>query len=47
MQTAVVVDGRVAVQSRVTLTLSVDHRVVNGKYAAGFLGAIVEELESF
>jgi pyruvate dehydrogenase E2 component (dihydrolipoamide acetyltransferase) len=39
-------DGRAAVQSRVTLTLSVDHRVVNGKYAAGFLGAIVEGLET-
>jgi len=43
---AVVVDGRVAVGSRVTLTLSVDHRVVNGKYAAGFLKAIVAELEA-
>jgi pyruvate dehydrogenase E2 component (dihydrolipoamide acetyltransferase) len=41
-----VVEGRVAVQERVNLTLSVDHRVVSGKYAAGFLGAIVEELES-
>lgn len=47
LQTAVVVDGRITVQSRVTLTLSVDHRVVNGKYAAGFLGAIVEAVESF
>ena len=35
-----------AIQHRANLTLSVDHRVVNGKYAADFLGAIVEELES-
>jgi pyruvate dehydrogenase E2 component (dihydrolipoamide acetyltransferase) len=42
----VAVDGLVAVQNRVTLTLSVDHRVVNGRYAAAFLGAILEELES-
>ena len=34
-----------AIQHRANLTLSVDHRVVNGKYAADFLGAIVEELE--
>jgi pyruvate dehydrogenase E2 component (dihydrolipoamide acetyltransferase) len=34
-----------AIQYRANLTLSVDHRVVNGKYAADFLGAIVEELE--
>jgi pyruvate dehydrogenase E2 component (dihydrolipoamide acetyltransferase) len=42
----VVQDGRVAVQNRVALTLSVDHRVVNGKYAADFLGAIIREIES-
>ena len=35
-----------AIQHRANLTLSVDHRVVNGKYAADFLGAIVEELEN-
>jgi pyruvate/2-oxoglutarate dehydrogenase complex dihydrolipoamide acyltransferase (E2) component len=29
----------------VQLTLSADHRVVNGKYAAGFLAAIVREIE--
>ncbi len=38
-------DGRVVVQYRGTLTLCVDHRVASGKYAARFLGAIVEELE--
>jgi pyruvate dehydrogenase E2 component (dihydrolipoamide acetyltransferase) len=40
-------DGRPVVEDRVALTLSVDHRVVNGKYAAGFLAAIVEEIEAF
>ena len=43
----VVVDGQMVVQTRVNLTLSVDHRVVNGKYAAGFLGGIVEALEAY
>jgi pyruvate dehydrogenase E2 component (dihydrolipoamide acetyltransferase) len=42
----VVVNGAVAVESRATLTLAVDHRVVNGKYASEFLGAIVRQLES-
>jgi pyruvate dehydrogenase E2 component (dihydrolipoamide acetyltransferase) len=46
MPVVAAVDGRVTIQHRVTLTLSVDHRVVSGKYAARFLGAIVEELES-
>lgn len=35
-----------ATEQRVSLTLSVDHRVVNGKYAAEFLAAIVQEIES-
>lgn len=39
-------EGGVRMQQRVNLSLSVDHRVVNGKYAADFLGAIVEFLES-
>jgi pyruvate dehydrogenase E2 component (dihydrolipoamide acetyltransferase) len=43
----VVQNGQVAVQSRVTLTLSADHRVINGKYAADFLDAIIHEIESF
>ena len=38
-------DGAVAVQHRCTLTLSVDHRVANGKYAGQFLGEIASELE--
>lgn len=40
------VDGQAVVQHRVQLTLSADHRVVNGKYAAGFLAAIVREIET-
>ena len=42
---AVVQDGKVIVQNRVSVVLSVDHRVANGKYAADFLSVIVEELE--
>jgi pyruvate dehydrogenase E2 component (dihydrolipoamide acetyltransferase) len=41
------IDGQFAVQQRVSLTLSVDHRIASGKYAAEFLGAIVQELERF
>ena len=40
-------DGEIGVEQRGTLTLSVDHRVASGKYAGGFLAAIVKELESF
>jgi pyruvate dehydrogenase E2 component (dihydrolipoamide acetyltransferase) len=43
----VAVDGQAVIQQRVNLTLSVDHRVVNGRYAAEFLQCIVSELESF
>jgi pyruvate dehydrogenase E2 component (dihydrolipoamide acetyltransferase) len=42
-----VIEGQVAVQQRVNLTLSVDHRVASGKYAAEFLAAVVRGLESF
>jgi pyruvate dehydrogenase E2 component (dihydrolipoamide acetyltransferase) len=38
-------DGQMVIQERVTLTLSVDHRVVNGRYAAEFLAEIVREFE--
>lgn len=38
-------DGAIGVEPRCTLTLSVDHRVASGKYAAQFLDAIVSELE--
>jgi pyruvate dehydrogenase E2 component (dihydrolipoamide acetyltransferase) len=40
-------DGRIGVEPRCTLTLSVDHRIASGKYAGEFLAAIVKELESF
>jgi pyruvate dehydrogenase E2 component (dihydrolipoamide acetyltransferase) len=40
-----VVNGQVGIQSRVTLSLSVDHRVASGKYAARFLDAVIRELE--
>ncbi len=38
--------GKITVQQRVNLCLSVDHRVVNGRYAALFLKRVIEELES-
>lgn len=39
-------DGGLASQLRGTLTLCVDHRVANGRYAARFLETIVANLES-
>ena len=42
----VVVDGEIVARRQVTLTLSADHRVVNGKYAAQFLEAVAANLES-
>lgn len=42
----VVQDNQVIVQRRVSIVLSVDHRVANGKYAADFLSCIVQELEN-
>lgn len=39
-------DNQAVIQKRVSLSLSVDHRVANGKYAAAFLSKIVSELES-
>jgi pyruvate/2-oxoglutarate dehydrogenase complex dihydrolipoamide acyltransferase (E2) component len=35
-----------AVEQRVNLTLSVDHRIVSGKYAAECLGALVSKIEN-
>ena len=44
---AVVVEGDgIVVRPQVKLTLSVDHRVANGKYAAAFLKRIIELIES-
>lgn len=45
--TVTIADDHIVVQTRVTLSLSVDHRVVSGKYAAKFLSRIVQEVESF
>jgi len=42
----VVADTQIVIQKRVTLVLSVDHRLVNGRYAADFLSKIVLELEN-
>ena len=39
-------DGQIGIEHRCTITLCVDHRITSGKYASGFLAAIVEELES-
>ena len=44
---AVVANGQVVVQDRVTISLSADHRVVNGRYGARFLSRVGEELEAF
>jgi pyruvate dehydrogenase E2 component (dihydrolipoamide acetyltransferase) len=39
-------EGGIVVEHRATLTLAVDHRVVNGKYAADFLADVVNQLEA-
>jgi pyruvate dehydrogenase E2 component (dihydrolipoamide acetyltransferase) len=39
-------NGQVVVQQRVSLSLSADHRVVNGKYAARFLSRVIHEIET-
>ena len=39
-------EGQIKIQRRANLSLAVDHRIVNGKYAARFLSAIVSQLES-
>lgn len=42
----IAVDGQAVIQHRVSLTLAVDHRIANGRYAAEFLQEIVRELEA-
>jgi pyruvate dehydrogenase E2 component (dihydrolipoamide acetyltransferase) len=42
----VVIDGAAAVRSSCTLTLSADHRVLDGYAAARFLGVVTAQLES-
>ncbi len=43
---ALVVEGKVEARPAMRLTLAVDHRVVNGRTAAGFLGKVKERLEA-
>jgi pyruvate dehydrogenase E2 component (dihydrolipoamide acetyltransferase) len=37
-------DGRIVVRKMVSLSLAVDHRIVNGEYAAGFLTSLTDLL---
>ena len=43
--TPAVVDGQVAIRPLAKMTLSVDHRVANGRYAAKYLGRLKKLLE--
>jgi pyruvate dehydrogenase E2 component (dihydrolipoamide acetyltransferase) len=43
--TAVPWNGHVIVRKMVSLSLAVDHRIVHGEYAAGFLQALTQKLE--
>jgi pyruvate dehydrogenase E2 component (dihydrolipoamide acetyltransferase) len=43
--TAVPLEGRIVVRRMVSLSLAVDHRVVNGEYAARFLQSLAEQLK--
>jgi len=40
------IEGNIAVRKMTSLTLAVDYRIINGTYAAGFLGFIKENLEN-
>lgn len=47
IQPVVVAEGdQIKIQRRANLNLAVDHRIVNGKYAARFLKKIIEHLET-
>jgi len=46
IRTVVPYEGRPAVRKIVSLTLAVDHQIINGVYAAQFLGLIKEQLEN-
>ena len=43
---AVPEDGKLTVRKMVSLSLAVDHRIINGVYAAQFLGCITEQLQN-
>lgn len=45
-QSPVVRDGKIAIALMMTMTLSVDHRIVDGAVAATFINAIREKLEN-
>jgi pyruvate dehydrogenase E2 component (dihydrolipoamide acetyltransferase) len=45
-ETLVVRDGAMAIRKVMTITLTVDHRVIDGKLAAEFLAALIDCLES-
>lgn len=40
-------ENQIVIQKRVSLSLSVDHRIANGRYAARFLSRVVQEIETF
>jgi pyruvate/2-oxoglutarate dehydrogenase complex dihydrolipoamide acyltransferase (E2) component len=40
-----VVDGELAVRQLMTISVSFDHRIVDGAYAAGFLATLRDLLE--
>lgn len=44
--TVVASEGKAAVRKMVSLSLAVDHRIINGTYAAKFLNHIVEQLQN-
>jgi len=46
IRTVCPVDGKPAVRKVASLTLAVDHRIINGTYAAKFLNFIAEQLEN-
>jgi pyruvate dehydrogenase E2 component (dihydrolipoamide acetyltransferase) len=44
-ETPVVEDGQVVVRSRMKMTMSCDHRVIDGALGAAFLGTLKKMLE--
>ena len=46
IEEAAVVDGKITMRKIVSLSLAVDHRIINGVYAARFLGCITEQLQN-
>ena len=46
IRTAVPVDGKARVRKMVSMSLAVDHRIINGDYASKFLNFITEQLQN-